>query len=110
MLIGRVRGTVVSSTKNERLNGLKLLLVGGIDPQTLKDTGELEVAVDAVDAGEGEVVMCVRGSSSRKVDGLESYPIDYTVVAVLDSIEEKGKMIFEKYAVRRRERGTEECS
>ncbi|BDF58920.1 carbon dioxide concentrating mechanism protein CcmL [Christensenellaceae bacterium] len=97
MLIGKVRGTVVSSTKSEHLNGLKLLIVGGLDPDTLVETGELEVVVDAVDAGESEVVMCCRGSSSRKVDGLENYPIDYTAVAVLDSIEENGKVIFEKY-------------
>ncbi|MEA5001908.1 MAG: EutN/CcmL family microcompartment protein [Christensenella sp.] len=98
MLIGKVRGTVVSSTKSEYLNGLKLLVVGGLDPDTLTDTGEIEVVVDAVDAGDGEVVMCCRGSSSRKVDGLENYPIDYTVVAVLDSIEENGKVIYKKFS------------
>ncbi len=97
MLIGRVRGTVVSSTKSEYLSGLKLLIVGGIDPETLTETGELEVIVDAVGAGEGELVMCCRGSSSRKVDGLEQYPIDYAIVAVIDSMEENGTVVFKKF-------------
>ncbi|MEA4853134.1 MAG: EutN/CcmL family microcompartment protein [Christensenella sp.] len=97
MLIGRVRGTVVSSTKNRHLDGLTLLLVTEIDPETLAEKDGLEVVADAVGAGEGEVVMCCRGSSARKADGMQDYPVDYTVVAILDSIQEKGKTVFEKF-------------
>ena len=97
MLIGRVRGTVVSSTKNKHLEGLKLLLVSGLDPNTLAQTDEFEVVVDAVGAGEGEVVMCCRGSSARRVDGMEDCPVDYTVVAILDSVKIGGKVVFEKF-------------
>ena len=97
MLIGKVRGTVVSSTKNEHLEGLKLLLVSGVDMETLADTGEMEVVADAVGAGEGEMVMCCRGSSARRVDVMKDYPVDYTTVAILDSIEVEGNTVFEKF-------------
>ena len=55
MLIGKVVGTVVSTNKEQELNGLKLLLVRGADA-TGNATGPLVVAIDAVGAGLGEVV------------------------------------------------------
>ena len=65
MQIARVKGTVVSTNKAEKLMGLKLLVVKPIDLETMEEKGSPIVAVDAVGAGEGEVVMLVGGSSSR---------------------------------------------
>ena len=59
MNICRVKGTVVSTTKSEKINGLKLLLVKPIDLETFEEKGGVVVAIDTVDAGEGEIVMTV---------------------------------------------------
>ena len=48
---------MVSTNKSEKLTGLKLLIVKPIDMETFEEKGSLMVAIDAVGAGEGEVVM-----------------------------------------------------
>ena len=60
------------------------------------------VAIDAVGAGEGEVVMCVGGSSSRQTALTENKPVDLSIIAIVDSVELKGKKIFEKFKDERR--------
>ena len=53
MQLARVKGTVVSTNKAEKLNGLKLQLIKPIDIETWQEKGGLLVAIDAVGAGEG---------------------------------------------------------
>ncbi len=53
MNLGRVKGTVVSTNKAEKLQGLKMLIVKPIDIETWQEKGGLIVAIDAVGAGEG---------------------------------------------------------
>jgi microcompartment protein CcmK/EutM len=95
MELGRVEGTIVSTAKASRLKGRKLLLVNLVGPDT-KPSGNHVVAVDAVGAGEGEVVIVVRGSSARQVDDLINIPTDTSIVAIVDSIEYGGKTVFRK--------------
>ena len=95
MELGRVEGTVVSTAKTSRLKGYKLLLVNLIGPDVSPGANHV-VAVDAVGAGEGEVVIVVRGSSARQVDDLSTIPTDTSIVAIVDSIEYRGKTVFRK--------------
>jgi microcompartment protein CcmK/EutM len=95
MELGRVEGTVVSTAKTSRLKGYKLLLVNLIGPDASPGANHV-VAVDAVGAGEGEVVIVVRGSSARQVDDLSTIPTDTSIVAIVDSIEYRGKTVFRK--------------
>jgi ethanolamine utilization protein EutN len=95
MELGRVEGTVVSTAKTVRLKGYKLLLVNLIGPDAAPGSNHV-VAVDAVGAGVGEVVIVVRGSSARQVDDMSSVPTDTSIVAIVDSIEYKGKLVFRK--------------
>ena len=69
MELARVEGSVVATAKNDRLDGHKLLLVNlvGLD---LKPTSNFLVAVDSVGAGDGEIVIVVRGSSARQSEQL----------------------------------------
>ena len=97
MQIARVKGTVVSTNKAEKLSGLKLLIVKPIDIETFEEKGSIVVAIDAIGAGEGEVVMCVGGSSSRATSITEGKPVDQTIIAIIDSVDLEGKRIFEKY-------------
>ena len=52
------------------------------------------MAVDTVGAGEGEVVMLVRGSSARQTAHTENKPVDASIVGIIDSIEYDGKIVF----------------
>ena len=88
MLLARIVGTVVATRKDERLVSTKLLVVRPIDPAGKMDGGYL-VAVDTVDAGVGETVLIVSGSSARMASGLKDCPVDAAIVGVIDQIEVK---------------------
>lgn len=96
MQIARVVGTVVSTMKSEKLNGLKMMLVKPIDLETFEEKGNILVAFDAVGVGEGEVVMIVSGSSSRQTELTENRPSDTTIIAVIDHIDLRSRRIFSK--------------
>ncbi|HTO96065.1 MAG TPA: EutN/CcmL family microcompartment protein [Myxococcales bacterium] len=95
MLLGRVVGTVVSTNKEQELEGLKLLLVRGADVEG-KATGPLVVAIDAVGAGVGEVVLYASGSSARQTRVTRDRPVDATIMAIVDSIELEGRRTYSK--------------
>ena len=86
MLLARVVGTVVATRKDERLLSTKLLLVRPVDPQGKADGGYI-VAVDTVDAGFGETVLIVSGSSARMASGLKDTPVDAAIIGIVDAVE-----------------------
>lgn len=95
MELARVEGTIVSTVKADRLRGFKLLLVHLLRPNT-EGTDNYLVAVDNVGAGAGEVVIVVRGSSARQTTDLSDVPTDTSIVAIVDSIEMNGDVVFRK--------------
>lgn len=95
MLMGRVVGTVVSTQKDEGMVGFKLLVVQNLD-LSMKLTNSYTVAVDAVGAGMGEVVIVVQGSSARLTDQTKNRPVDAAIICIVDSIEVEGRRIYEK--------------
>ena len=86
MLLAKVVGTVVATRKDERLVSNKLLVVRGIDPAG-KFEGTYLVAVDTVDAGAGETVLVVSGSSARMASGMKDCPVDAAIVGIIDVID-----------------------
>ncbi|HEX2343175.1 MAG TPA: EutN/CcmL family microcompartment protein [Vicinamibacterales bacterium] len=86
MILARLVGTVVATRKDERLVSSKLLIARGIDPQGRMD-GAYLVAVDTVDAGVGETVLIVSGSSARMASGMKDCPVDAAIVGIVDAIE-----------------------
>ena len=96
MTIGRVCGNIVSTRKAEKLNGFKILLVQPISLETFEEKGAPFVSLDGVGAGDGEVVMCVSGSSSRQTDVSDGRPVDNLIVAIIDSIDIQGTRMFDK--------------
>jgi microcompartment protein CcmK/EutM len=86
MILGKVVGTIVATRKDEKLHGKKLLIVKVIDPETGKESGYV-VAVDTVQAGTGETVICVSGSSARLASGLKDHPVDAAIVGIVDTIQ-----------------------
>ena len=86
MIIGRVAGTVVATRKDEKLEGFKLLIVRPVDPDGRASDGYV-VAVDTVDAGMGELVLVVSGSSARMVTGCTDRPVDAAIAGIVDEID-----------------------
>ncbi len=86
MIIGRILGTVVSSQKDERLLGKKLLIVKPVNLDGSDQIGYV-VAVDTVGAGFHERVIVVGGSSARMADGNKDCPIDSAIIGVIDTID-----------------------
>jgi microcompartment protein CcmK/EutM len=86
MLLAKIVGTVVATRKDPRLVSNKLLLVRPVDPHGKIDGGYL-VAIDTVDAGVGETVLVVSGSSARMASGLKDCPVDAAIVGIVDAVE-----------------------
>ena len=86
MLLAKIVGTVVATRKDPRLVSNKLMVVRAIDPRGTAD-GSYLVAIDTVDAGVGETVLVVSGSSARMASGLKECPVDAAIVGIIDAIE-----------------------
>jgi microcompartment protein CcmK/EutM len=86
MILAKIVGTVVATRKDPRLVSTKLLIARAMDPRGTPD-GHYVVAVDTVDAGFGETVLIVSGSSARMASGLKDCPVDAAVVGIVDAIE-----------------------
>lgn len=83
MVIGKVVGSIVSTRKNEKLVGQKLLIVRPVEE--MEEKNEF-VAIDNVGAGIGEKVLVVRGSAARIGCDLENAPVDAAIVGIIDEI------------------------
>ena len=86
MLLGKIVGTVVATRKDPRLVSSKLLVVRAVDPKG-KAEGNYLVAIDTVDAGVGETVLVVSGSSARMAAGLKDCPVDAAVIGIIDTVD-----------------------
>ncbi|MFZ4578341.1 MAG: EutN/CcmL family microcompartment protein [Myxococcota bacterium] len=95
MLLGKVIGTVVSTRKEPELEGLRFMLVRELDNQW-KATGKVIVAVDAMNSGEGEVVLFAAGSSARQTAVTKDRPVDHVIMAIVDTVTVEGDVVFEK--------------
>lgn len=93
MILAKVLGTLVSTRKEPRLDGLKLLVLGRCDADGAT-TGDTVVAADAVGAGVDEYVLYASGSSARQTVMTDAKPVDAVVMAIVDSWEIEGD---EKY-------------
>lgn len=86
MRLGKVIGTVVSTSKHEGLVGKKLLLIKELN-EHLEPAETTTVAVDSVGAGAGELVILCKGSAARMISGGEKAPIDAAIVGIVDTAE-----------------------
>ncbi len=96
MILARVKGSVVSTHKSKKIEGLKLLLLETLDPMTMQGKGSYVVAMDAVGAGIGEIVFYVTGSSARQTAVTEGKPTDASIIAIVDNIEMDGQYVYQK--------------
>ncbi len=94
MELGRVVGQVVATVRDKGLPNLTFLMVDIIDAQgNVKHSGQ--VAADTLGAGEGEVVLLIRGSGARLVLDYKT-PMDLSVVGIVDQITSGKNSIYTK--------------
>ena len=99
MVLGKVIGTLVASRKESTLEGLKLLVVRACDVDgSIRSpaNGGIVVAVDAVGAGIGEVVLYCSGSSARQTQVTQNRPVDATIMAIVDQVAVDGDVRYVK--------------
>jgi ethanolamine utilization protein EutN len=85
MTLGRVVGTIVATRKDPRLEGSKLLIVRQVTPEGKEESGYV-VAIDTVQAGSGELVLLVSGSSARLAEGCKEKPVDSSIIGIIDNV------------------------
>ena len=86
MKLGRVVGRVWATAKDETIVGRKILLVRPTDLAGVP-RGEAYLALDTVDAGEGDrVLVCDEGASAGQVLELDNPPIRTVIVGVVDEV------------------------
>lgn len=96
MILARVVGTVVSTHKAPKIEGIRFLLLEKIDPVTLSGKNDFVVAMDSVGASVGEIVFYVSGSSARYTPVTEGKPADCSIIAIVDNIEKDGLFTYQK--------------
>ena len=89
MIFARVIGSVVAERKDENLSGIKLLLCREVD-HSGKPGDNYHVAVDAVQAGEGDTVLVSCGSSARMTEMTKNVPTDAVIMAIIDNVDYRG--------------------
>ena len=88
MLLARVIGNVVSTQKNQRYEGSRIMLCRQITPEG-EDTKRTLLALDSVDSGEGDIVLVVQEglSASTASTGKPGAAIDTAIIGVVDYVD-----------------------
>lgn len=91
MFVAKVTGSVVATQKVETMTGHKLLIVEPyrVEPKdrtSLVTTGRTFIAVDALGAGVGDMVLITQGSSARFTPETGKLPIDCVIIGIVDTV------------------------
>lgn len=86
MVLGKVIGTVWATRKDDKLVGLKLLIVRHVELD-YRLRSSYVVAADTVGAGVGEIVLITTGSSARQSKLTEGKPVDAVISAIIDKLD-----------------------
>jgi len=88
MILARVLGNVVATQKNERYTGARVMLCQPVTPSG-EETGATLLALDSVDAGEGDTVLIVQEGwgASTAATGEQGAAIDSAIIGVVDRID-----------------------
>lgn len=89
MMLAKVIGNVVATQKNKDLHGKKLMLVQSVDEKMLPYGNEI-LAIDAVGAGIGELVIIIsEGGSARTVTNAKNpiAPIEVCIAGIVDRLD-----------------------
>ena len=85
MYLGIVKGTVVAERKAQGLEGTKILLVQPVD-ENGKPVGDIQAAIDRVQAGEGDLVYLVGSREAALSCDPWFVPVDAAIVGIVDGV------------------------
>src|SRR5512133_624107 len=86
MLLGIVKGRAISTLKYQGLEGLRLLVVQPVN-RKLEPIGSVQVAVDVVQAGTGDLCVMVRSrEAALAMPEIKFVPIDLALVGIVDQL------------------------
>lgn len=87
MIFGRVHGTAICTLKYPDLDGHKLLIVQQLDKH-LEPVDKLQVAVDVVLAGVGDLCVMVRSrEAALAMPEVKFVPVDLAIIGIVDELE-----------------------
>jgi microcompartment protein CcmK/EutM len=95
MILGKVVGTIVSSTIKDGIKGSRYLLIEKTD-QYGKRKGDYLVALDVIGVANDELVMVTEGSPSRETPQTANKPVDALIVGIIDMIDENDSVVYRK--------------
>jgi microcompartment protein CcmK/EutM len=95
MIFAQVAGTVVATRRADGIRGAKYLLVEECS-QRGESRGRYHVALDAMNAGVGEMVMIAQGSSCRQTSVSDRKPVDALICGIVDLVDEQGRIVYRK--------------
>ncbi len=88
MFLAKIRGNVVSSIKNENLNGHKLLVVREINTNGEFTGHDDMIALDLIDSGIGDTVLVAKeGAAVKQIIGHQKAPVNTIIIAVVDDLD-----------------------
>ena len=101
MFVAKVTGSVVSTQKVETMTGHKLLIVEPyrVEPKdrtSLVTTGRTFIAVDALGAGVGDMVLITQGSSARFTPETGKLLIDCVIIGIVDTVSLEKNNIYKR--------------
>lgn len=86
MYLGIVTGTVVAERKASGLEGKKILLVQPVD-ESSRPLGDIQAAIDTVQAGVGDLVYLVGSREAALACDPWFVPVDAAIVGIVDGID-----------------------
>ena len=95
MNLAKVVGTVVSTVKNDGIEGAVYILLDKCDTSG-KGKGDYFIALDVIGVANGEMVMVSEGSTARETLWTAGKPLDALIVGIVDQIDENDKIVYNK--------------
>jgi microcompartment protein CcmK/EutM len=95
MNLAKVVGTVVSTIKNDGIEGSRYLLLAKCNQAGEKKDDYL-VALDLVGAGNDELVFIAESTSARETPLTANKPVDAIIIGIIDLIDENDKIVYKK--------------
>lgn len=87
MILCRVIGNSVSTVQHKVYNGMKVLVVRPVKMDGKTPNGDVFLACDSVQAGEGDLVLCAReGNTARQILGGDDDPLHSVVMGIVDDL------------------------
>jgi len=88
VLLAKVKGNIVSTQKNQHLNGHKLMLIRTVDLEGNFIGKKDIVAIDLMDSGIGDTVLVTQeGSAVQQILGHDKAPVHSIIVAIIDKLD-----------------------